>query len=150
MAGVSLVANPLIIFAGHENVISEIDTGDSVDRPDGLGHVSFSGLKLKAIGSIVATSGTDLGPAARYPGLARTDCHSGGKQATIGYAEEVDHAAVLPPCQGVHHTGLRPRHEIRPSSAETHESAKGGERMALKIAQLAKGIFSARTEAPLQ
>jgi uncharacterized protein (TIGR00645 family) len=50
----------IIIFAGYENFISKIDTGDNEDRPDWMGHVSFSDLKLKLIGSIVAISGIEL------------------------------------------------------------------------------------------
>ena len=62
MVDVALVANLLIIiiFAGYENFVSKIDTGDHVDRPDWMGHVSFSDLKLKVIGSIVAISGIEL------------------------------------------------------------------------------------------
>lgn len=58
----TLVANLLIImiFAGYENFVSKIDTGDSEDRPSWMGHVSFSDLKLKLIGSIVAISGIEL------------------------------------------------------------------------------------------
>ncbi len=48
------------IFAGYENFVSKINTGDSEDRPDWMGHVSFSDLKLKVIGSIVAISGIEL------------------------------------------------------------------------------------------
>ena len=50
----------IIIFAGYENFISKIDTHDHEDRPDWMGHVSFSDLKLKLIGSIVAISGIEL------------------------------------------------------------------------------------------
>lgn len=62
LVDVALVANLLviIIFAGYENFVSKIDTGDNVDRPDWMGHMSFSDLKLKVIGSIVAISGIDL------------------------------------------------------------------------------------------
>lgn len=62
LVDVALVANLLviIIFAGYENFASKIDTGDHVDRPDWMGHVSFSDLKLKVIGSIVAISGIEL------------------------------------------------------------------------------------------
>lgn len=57
-----LVANLLviIIFAGYENFVSKIDTGDHEDRPDWMGHVDFAGLKMKLIGSIIAISGIDL------------------------------------------------------------------------------------------
>lgn len=62
LVDVTLVANLLliIIFAGYENFISKIETGDSEDRPDWMGHVSFSDLKIKVIGSIVAISGIEL------------------------------------------------------------------------------------------
>jgi len=62
LVDVALVANLLliIIFAGYENFVSKINTGDSEDRPDWMGHVSFSDLKLKVIGSIVAISGIEL------------------------------------------------------------------------------------------
>ena len=50
----------LIIFAGYENFVSIIDTGDHEDRPEWMGHVTFSDLKIKLIGSIVAISGIEL------------------------------------------------------------------------------------------
>jgi uncharacterized protein (TIGR00645 family) len=57
-----LVANLLmiIIFAGYENFVSKIDTGDHEDRPDWMGHVDFTDLKMKLIGSIIAISGIEL------------------------------------------------------------------------------------------
>jgi len=62
LVDVALVANLLIIivFAGYENFVSKIDTGDHEDRPDWMGHVSFTDLKIKVIGSIVAISGIEL------------------------------------------------------------------------------------------
>lgn len=62
LVDVALVANLLIIiiFAGYENFVSKIDTGNNIDRPDWMGHVSFADLKLKVIGSIVAISGIEL------------------------------------------------------------------------------------------
>lgn len=62
LVDITLIANLLliIIFAGYENFISKIDTGDNEDRPDWMGHVGFSDLKLKLIGSIVAISGVEL------------------------------------------------------------------------------------------
>ncbi len=62
LVDITLVANLLliIIFAGYENFVSKIDTGDNEDRPDWMGHVGFSDLKLKLIGSIVAISGIEL------------------------------------------------------------------------------------------
>ncbi|MBI5138154.1 MAG: TIGR00645 family protein [Nitrospirae bacterium] len=62
LVDIALVANLLliIIFAGYENFVSKIDTGDHEDRPEWMGHVDFSDLKIKLIGSIVAISGIEL------------------------------------------------------------------------------------------
>lgn len=63
LVDMTLVANLLImvIFSGYENFVSKIDiASDSVDRPDWMGKVDYSGLKLKLIGSIVAISAIDL------------------------------------------------------------------------------------------
>jgi uncharacterized protein (TIGR00645 family) len=59
---VVMVANLLIIivFAGYENFVSRIDTGNHEDRPSWMGHVGFAELKMKLIGSIVAISGIEL------------------------------------------------------------------------------------------
>lgn len=58
----ALIGNLLliIIFSGYENFVSKIDTADHVDRPDWMGHVGFSDLKMKVIGSIVAISAIEL------------------------------------------------------------------------------------------
>ncbi len=62
LVDLTLLANLLIIiiFAGYENFVSKIDCGDHEDRPDWMGHVDFSDLKMKLIGSIIAISGIDL------------------------------------------------------------------------------------------
>ena len=54
----SLAGNLLliVIFSGYENFVSKLDTGDHEDRPDWMGTVDFSGLKMKLIASIVAIS----------------------------------------------------------------------------------------------
>jgi uncharacterized protein (TIGR00645 family) len=56
------VANLLliIIFSGYENFVSKIDTAGHEDRPDWMGKVDFSGLKVKVIASIVAISAIEL------------------------------------------------------------------------------------------
>jgi uncharacterized protein (TIGR00645 family) len=58
----SLAGNLLliVIFSGYENFISKIETGGSEDRPDWMGTVDFSGLKMKLIASIVAISAIAL------------------------------------------------------------------------------------------
>lgn len=62
LVDMSLVASLLlmIIFSGYEIFISKIDIGNHQDRPDWMGKVDFSGLKLKVIGAIVAISAIDL------------------------------------------------------------------------------------------
>lgn len=58
----TLAANLLLIvlFSGYENFVSKIDLHDATDRPDWMGKVDFSGLKMKLIASIVAISGIHL------------------------------------------------------------------------------------------
>ncbi len=62
LVDISLVANLLlmVIFAGYENFVSKIDFADNLDRPEWMGKVSYSGLKIKLIASIVAISGIEL------------------------------------------------------------------------------------------
>ena len=62
LVDMSLVGSLLlmIIFSGYEIFVSKIDVGDHEDRPDWMGKVDFSGLKLKVIGAIVAISAIDL------------------------------------------------------------------------------------------
>ena len=50
----------IVIFAGYENFVSKFDIGDHMDRPDWMGTVDFSGLKMKLIASIVAISAIAL------------------------------------------------------------------------------------------
>ena len=51
----------MIIFAGYENFVSKIDVAkENVDKPDWMGKVDFSGLKLKLIASVVAISSIGL------------------------------------------------------------------------------------------
>ena len=62
LVDISLVANLLIIiiFSGYENFVSKIDTAGHEDRPEWMGKVDFSGLKIKVIASIVAISAIEL------------------------------------------------------------------------------------------
>ena len=59
---VVLLANLLVIivFAGYENFVSRFHIGKHEDAPPWMGHVGFSGLKMKLIGSIVAISAIEL------------------------------------------------------------------------------------------
>jgi uncharacterized protein (TIGR00645 family) len=63
LVDVVLVGNLLlmIVFAGYENFVSKIDLAvQHVDRPSWMGHIDYSGLKQKIIGSIVAISSIEL------------------------------------------------------------------------------------------
>ena len=58
----SLTGNLLliVIFSGYENFVSRIDTATHEERPEWMGTVDFSGLKMKLIASIVAISAIAL------------------------------------------------------------------------------------------
>jgi uncharacterized protein (TIGR00645 family) len=50
----------IVLFSGYENFVSKFDFDVGADRPDWMGKVDFSGLKMKLIASIVAISAIDL------------------------------------------------------------------------------------------
>ncbi len=51
----------IILFSGYENFVSKMDTAhQDRDRPEWMGTIDFSGLKIKLIASIVAISGIHL------------------------------------------------------------------------------------------
>ncbi|MEZ5452988.1 MAG: TIGR00645 family protein [Thiothrix sp.] len=51
----------IIILSSYENFVSKMDDLHShQDRPEWMGHIGFSDLKIKLIGSIVAISGIEL------------------------------------------------------------------------------------------
>lgn len=58
----SLTANLvlLVVFSGYENFVSRMDLHDHAERPEWMGKIDFSGLKLKLIASIVAISAIQL------------------------------------------------------------------------------------------
>jgi uncharacterized protein (TIGR00645 family) len=62
LVDLSLVANLLliVIFSGYENFVSKINTKGHEDRPEWMGQVDFSSLKIKVIASIVAISAIEL------------------------------------------------------------------------------------------
>lgn len=62
LVDMSLVGSLLlmIIFSGYEIFVSKINVSGHEDKPDWMGKVDFSGLKLKVIGAIVAISAIDL------------------------------------------------------------------------------------------
>jgi uncharacterized protein (TIGR00645 family) len=51
----------IILFSGYENFVSKIEAAHAnKDRPEWMGTLDFSGLKIKLIASIVAISGIHL------------------------------------------------------------------------------------------
>jgi len=62
LVDVALIMNLLIIiiFSGYENFVSKMDLNNHEDRPEWMGHIGFTDLKIKVIGSIVAISGIEL------------------------------------------------------------------------------------------
>jgi uncharacterized protein (TIGR00645 family) len=51
----------IILFSGYENFVSKIDYAhNNPDRPEWMGTLDFSGLKIKLIASIIAISGIHL------------------------------------------------------------------------------------------
>ncbi len=76
LVDISLIMNLLviIIFSGYENFVSKMDDlHGHADRPDWMGHIGFTDLKLKLIGSIVAISGIDLLKAFMALGTAKAN-----------------------------------------------------------------------------
>lgn len=96
-------------------------------------------------------SGTDLGPVARYPGLARTYWHREGKQVAIEYEGAADYAAVLDHyAKGFAAQGYAQTVQSAQADAETHEYAKGAERLLVKITQKPQDGVSVRVETNLK
>jgi uncharacterized protein (TIGR00645 family) len=58
----SLAGNLLliVIFSGYENFVSRIDKTELEDRPEWMGTVDFSALKMKLLASIIAISAVAL------------------------------------------------------------------------------------------
>jgi uncharacterized protein (TIGR00645 family) len=54
----SLAANLtiMVMFAGYENFVSKLDLENNPDKPQWLGKVDFSNMKLKLVASIIAIS----------------------------------------------------------------------------------------------
>lgn len=50
----------LVIFSGYENFVSKMEAAEDRDRPDWMGTLDFSGLKLKVMASLIAITGVAL------------------------------------------------------------------------------------------
>lgn len=63
LVDIVLISNLLLIvlFSGYENFVSKLDVvKDHVDKPEWMGKVNYSDVKLKIIGSVVAVSTIEL------------------------------------------------------------------------------------------
>jgi uncharacterized protein (TIGR00645 family) len=50
----------MVVLSGYENFVSKIEIADHPDRPEWMGKIDFSGMKLKLMGAIVAISAIHL------------------------------------------------------------------------------------------
>lgn len=50
----------MVVFSGYENFVSKMEHVDHRDRPEWMGSIDFSALKLKLLASIVAISAIHL------------------------------------------------------------------------------------------
>ena len=95
-------------------------------------------------------SGQDLGPVARFPGLARTQWQRTAEGATVDYEGKVDYVKVLDYyAKGFVSAGFEQTVQSSTLAAETHEYTKNRERLTLKIAQKPKGVVGVRIETAL-
>ena len=95
-------------------------------------------------------SGRDLGPVPRYPALARTLWQRDGQRVSIEYQGKADYAKVLDHyAKGYAAQGYTQSVQSATPTAETHEYAKGSERIVLKVTQQPKGMVGVRIEMPV-
>ena len=92
-------------------------------------------------------SGQDLGPVARFPGLARTQWQRTAEGATVDYEGKADYVKVLDYyAKGFVSAGFEQTVQSSTLEAETHQYTKNRERLTLKIAQKPKGLVGVRIE----
>lgn len=95
-------------------------------------------------------SGTDIGPVARYPGLARSHWHREGREITVRYEGRADYAAVLDHyAKGFAAAGYAQSVVSAAPEGEEHDYRKGEDRVRFKIAQLPQGKVKATVVAVL-
>jgi len=86
-------------------------------------------------------SGTDVGPVARYPGLARAYWHREGREITVRYQGAADYAAVLDHyTKGFADQGYRQNLLSAALDAERHEYIKDADRVGFFLAKDPKGV----------
>jgi hypothetical protein len=85
-------------------------------------------------------SGTDVGPVARYPGLARSHWHRDGQEITVRYEGRADYASVLDHyARGFAAQAYLQNVMSAAPEAEAHDYLKGDERVGFKITRLPQG-----------
>ena len=85
-------------------------------------------------------SGTDIGPVARYPGLARSHWHREGREITMRYEGPADYAAVLDHyVKGFAAQGYAQNVLSATPEQEKHDYLKDGDRVAFTLTQQPKG-----------
>lgn len=85
-------------------------------------------------------SGTDVGPVARYPGLARSHWHRDGREITVRYEGRADYVAVLNHyAQAFAARGYAQNVVSATPEVEEHDYRKGDEQVRFSIAQLPQG-----------
>lgn len=95
-------------------------------------------------------SGTDVGPVARYPGLARSHWHRDGREITVRYEGRADYAAVLDHyAQAFAAQGYAQNVVSATPEGEEHDYRKGDERVRFEIVQLPQGKVKATIVADL-
>ncbi len=50
----------MVVFSGYENFVSKMEHVPTKDRPEWMGSIDFSALKMKLLASIVAISAIHL------------------------------------------------------------------------------------------
>ena len=92
-------------------------------------------------------SGQDLGPVARFPGLARTQWQRAAEGSVVDYEGKADYVKVLDYyAKGFVSAGFEQTVQSSTLEAETHQYTKDRERLILKIAQKPKGLVGVRIE----
>ena len=92
-------------------------------------------------------SGQDLGPVARFPGLARTQWQRAAEGAVVDYEGKADYVKVRDYyAKGFVSAGFEQTVQSSTLEAETHQYTKDRERLILKIAQKPKGLVGVRIE----
>jgi hypothetical protein len=89
-------------------------------------------------------SGTDLGPVARYPGLARSHWHRDGREITVRYEGRADYAAVLDHyAKGFAAQGYTQNVVSAAPEGEEHDYRKNDDTVRFKVAQSPQGKVKA-------